>query len=394
MSTSTLAQPYGGKRIMILSSRTGGGHQSAAMALEDSLTRLARTTGNSGLWITINQVMDDAHIITRHCAQLYNFLLRYHQHTMKYYYWAIEHLKPYQNNLIMRACSRYGAQAFERFGPTALVSVHPMVQHFMAFMLKQLGLTDKIPLITVVTDPCTGFWKGWACDSVHRYYVASPDAKQQLEQFGVDAQRIEVKGMPVHAKFKPLDGPDEKLRLRAQLGLDPNRFTVLVNPGWIGGGNVPSYYQTLIEQSPEAVQLLFLTGNNPELEARTKAIIGTAYSHRCKVLGFSNEMQILMQASDTMISKLGGLTTFEALACHLPIMADHLTEPMPQERGTAEFIDRNEAGVLITSPQHALQVLDDMVGRPNYYSHLKSQAACLGQPGAVDRIAEGILQMA
>ena len=40
-----------------------------------------------------------------------------------------------------------------------------------------------------------------------------------------------------------------------------------------------------------------------------------------------------MSAANVMISKLGGLTTFEALACRVPIIADVITEPMPQEAG-------------------------------------------------------------
>jgi UDP-N-acetylglucosamine:LPS N-acetylglucosamine transferase len=32
-----------------------------------------------------------------------------------------------------------------------------------------------------------------------------------------------------------------------------------------------------------------------------------------------------MQSANVMISKLGGLTTFEALACRLPIIADATT---------------------------------------------------------------------
>jgi len=45
-----------------------------------------------------------------------------------------------------------------------------------------------------------------------------------------------------------------------------------------------------------------------------------------------------MGAANVMISKLGGLTTFEALACRLPIIADAITTPMPQEIGTANLV--------------------------------------------------------
>ena len=55
-----------------------------------------------------------------------------------------------------------------------------------------------------------------------------------------------------------------------------------------------------------------------------------------KVIGYSEEIEKLMQSANVMVSKLGGLTTFEALACRLPIIADATTPPMPQEAGTVQ----------------------------------------------------------
>src|SRR5713226_7309702 len=46
-----------------------------------------------------------------------------------------------------------------------------------------------------------------------------------------------------------------------------------------------------------------------------------------KVIGYSDEVEKLMRAANVMISKLGGLSTFEALASGVPIIADATTEP-------------------------------------------------------------------
>ena len=58
-----------------------------------------------------------------------------------------------------------------------------------------------------------------------------------------------------------------------------------------------------------------------------------------------------MSAANVMISKLGGLTTFEAFACRLPIIADVTTEPMPQEAGAAKLLAKRGAGVLVATRQ-------------------------------------------
>ncbi len=379
---------YPSQQILILSSNTGGGHQSAANALQESFLRLSP----GRVLVNVAQVLEEAHFITRYFADAYNYLLRNHQHYMKYYYSAIERIRPYESHFIFQMCLKYGTQIVERFGPSMLVSVHPMTQHFFAYILKKLRLVDKIPLITVVTDPCAGFWKGWACAEVSQYFVASDGAKLQLEAYGVPANDIQVVGMPVHSKFQPIASEEDKRHLREALNLDPNRFTVLVNAGWIGGGNVPQLYEALVNASNQNIQVVFLSGQNEELRRYAEK---TAQQMSCpvKVLGFTKEVNQWMNASDVMVSKLGGLTTFEAMACHLPIMADCLTPPMPQEAGTAEYIANSGAGTLITNPQQIVAELHQLTTTsPERYHSMQQAAAQIGRPGAVDKITSEILK--
>ena len=114
-----------------------------------------------------------------------------------------------------------------------------------ARVLKELGLAKRIPLVTVVTDPYYGFWKGWACDDVNLYLVATEEARQQLIDYGIAPERIKISGMPVHPKF---DFPDEQAAqtARTALGLDADKFTVFVNAGWEGGGNILQIFRELV----------------------------------------------------------------------------------------------------------------------------------------------------
>ena len=89
------------------------------------------------------------------------------------------------------------------------------------------------------------------------------------------------------------------------------------------------------------VQAIFLAGKNEELRIEAEEIAKTA-KFPVKVIGYSDEIEKLMQSANVMVSKLGGLTTFEALACRLPIIADATTPPMPQEAGTVK-LDRATA---------------------------------------------------
>lgn len=376
-------------RILILSSNTGGGHYSAAMALEESLLRISA----GQVLVNIAHVLEDAHVVTRKFADLYNYLLRYHQHAMRYYYGAINLLKPYESLAIYQMCLKYGQQIIERVGPQVLVSVHPMTQHFFAYLLKTLHLTDKIPLITVVTDPCAGFWNGWACDAVQQYCVASESAKQQLIEYGVPSERIEITGMPVHSRFQPIGSLEQKMALRQELGFAPDKFTVLVNAGWVGGGNIPTLFESLLALNRPDLQLVFLAGKNNKLKAQAQRLAQNS-AGPVQVLGYRKDMERLMNTADLMVSKLGGLTTFEAMASNLPILADCMTPPMPQEAGTATWISQNRTGELITSPQQIQQAVSGLMNNANEYEAMLNAVRGVGQVGAVDRITQKILASA
>ena len=109
-----------------------------------------------------------------------------------------------------------------------------------------------------------------------------------------------------------------------------------------------------------------------------------------KVIGYSEEVEQLMQAANVMVSKLGGLTTFEALACRVPIIADTTTPPMPQESGAAHMLDRRGAGVLLKHTGDIVPVVRRMVEDSRYYASLRAATATLALQGSTQRIVEEI----
>lgn len=376
------------QNVLILTSNTGGGHRSAANALENSLINVAPDQ----IFVKITQVLEEAHYLSRKAADFYNFLLRDHQDLMHYYFNAINRFRPNESKLIFKGAMGYAQRVFEKMMPDVIVSVHPMTQHFFAYVLRRLNLQDKIPLLTVVTDPYHGFWKGWACDDVSQYYVASEFARQQLMEFGVSGQKIQVVGMPVHSRFQPVTDLEKRL-MRSQLGLDPDRFTVFVNAGWIGGGNVPNIYESLLREGSTVnlpIQVIFLAGQNEDLY-RHASQLAEAAAFPVRVMGYTPQIESLMNASDIMVSKMGGLTTFEALSCRLPIIADAVTAPMPQEVQTVSFLASTGAALMLKEPNQIVPMIKSLLDSPAQYQALKEAARLHGRPGASDQIAKDVL---
>ena len=65
------------------------------------------------------------------------------------------------------------------------------------------------------------------------------------------------------------------------------------------------------------MQAIFLAGKNEALRHEAESMAAEA-NFPVKVIGYSDEVEKLMRAANVMISKLGGLSTFEALTCRVP----------------------------------------------------------------------------
>jgi UDP-N-acetylglucosamine:LPS N-acetylglucosamine transferase len=155
--------------------------------------------------------------------------------------------------------------------------------------------------------------------------------------------------------------------------LDPEKFTVFVNAGWAGGGNIKEIFKELIRGELD-VQAIFLAGKNEDLRVAAESLALEA-PFPIKVIGYSDEIEKLMSAANVMISKLGGLTTFEALACRVPIIADLITEPMPQEAGTANLIEERGAGIMLKRSADVVPVVRRMMEDQLHYSRLRAATA-------------------
>lgn len=371
-------------KILIISSDTGGGHRSAAQALSVGIQRF--WSGESAA-VRIIKAVEESHRVTDKLVGVYNWILRHKQGWMKYLYWAVNRFRPETREFFQRRCIGYIRDTFEKWCPHVVVSVHPLTQHIFGRILRELNLSGQIPLVTVVTDPCYGFWKGWACDDVSLYLVANDDARRQLVDYGVSTEKIKISGLPLHPKFREATESDAQNARRA-FGLDAEKFTIFVNAGWIGGGNIPAIFRELVRGELD-VQAIFLAGKNESLRQEAEQIARTA-KFPVRVIGYSDEIEKMMQSANVMISKLGGLTTFEALACRLPIIADATTPPMPQEAGTVRLIARRGAGLLLKKSTDIVPMIASLIGDPGKYQKMKAAAESLSVPDSTERIVREI----
>src|SRR5262245_3984687 len=139
--------------LLILSSDTGEGHNSAAAAIHDAAKA-------AGFQSKICKPLEESNPVNRSLANFYNTLLTHAPQWMGWYYRFIEKTSPNQTDIFYPKVRKYIGRLIESEKPGILLSVHPMLNHFIQRFIKEEAL--GIPCYTFVTDPFPPFWRGWA----------------------------------------------------------------------------------------------------------------------------------------------------------------------------------------------------------------------------------------
>jgi UDP-N-acetylglucosamine:LPS N-acetylglucosamine transferase len=199
-----------------------------------------------------------------------------------------------------------------------------MLNHFIQRFIKEERL--GIPCHTFLTDPFPPFWQGWASPWVDRFFVPTAEALQELTAMGVDAWKIEHVPMPVRPQFRPFT-TDARDAFREEMNLDGST-TILLNGGARGGGPLLTIYNAVRKAAPDA-NILVVCGRNEHLRLH---LVATRHP-KTRAFGFVEDIHRFIAGSDLVLTKPGALSTYEALACGVPVLLLGLRGLMPQESG-------------------------------------------------------------
>jgi UDP-N-acetylglucosamine:LPS N-acetylglucosamine transferase len=145
-----------------------------------------------------------------------------------------------------------------------------------------------------------------------------------------------------------------------------------------------------LAQVDKDIQVIFLCGHNTRLyeQMRRESL---KYDIPTHVLPFHDKIADLMSAVDLMVTKAGGLTTFEALARKLPLAFDLITKPMPQERGTVDLLVQQNLATEIRRPEDIVKIVMDLKPVPNREDVVLPAVHQLDKISASDTIARWIM---
>lgn len=386
-------------KAIILSASTGSGHMSAARAINEYLIE------NGAQSEIIDTLKYISPILNKTVTEIYDFIAKYHPKIWKMMYdtsnkKTVNKLLLSINNLI----SKKLLPLFDNFEPDVIIATHP----FAAEMISKLKSLQKIdiPLICVITDYAPHLT--WINPGVNAYVVANSDMIESMVKMGADKNDIFSFGIPVDKEFF---SKKDKAKILEEIGLSPELPTVLIMSGGNGYANVEEIYRDL-QKSDADFQIILITGRNQKLYKRMQSLTEISNQEKqdidsqknyfisklgmpnvrlnglniikkfvsenseeflqtkpTKIIYFTSEVSKYMSAADLIITKPGGLTVSEALACSLPMAL--FGEIPGQEEENANFLVGNNMAVKLDKKSSNLKSVEALLKNPDRLNYMK-----------------------
>lgn len=263
--------------------------------------------------------------------------------------------------------------------PDVIVATHIFAANLVT-KFKEKKKSDAVTFGIITDFTVHPFWETAELD----YYVTPSELlNNQMIKKGIPEERILPFGIPIDMKFSQ---SMDKQEARKLLGFEDKK-TIFVMTGSMGYGDVLGYVRELDEIEYD-FQIVTVCGNNTQLKQKIDRMKTNKEIYN---FGFVDNVDVIMDASDFIVSKPGGLTVSEALAKKLPMI---LIDPIPgQEDRNYDFLVNNGLAIGVTENFSVGEAFYQLLSSENRARCMKMMAEEIGSADAGKRLGDFIMEL-
>ncbi|MBQ9444684.1 MAG: glycosyl transferase [Clostridia bacterium] len=331
-------------RILILSCNTGEGHNSAARAIKEELDeRNVECIIEDTLSFASESVSDTV-------SKIYVSMISYWPDLWGKIYESGKTISNSKTNLLKSpayyANTLYADKLYEYIAGgefDAIIMPHLYPGEALTYIRSKYGLKTRLYMLSTDYAPAPLFEEL----DVDRYFIPHRDLFANFVNRGIPSSKLTVTGIPVSRRFtEHLD----KSEAREKLGLPKDAQIALIMGGSMGFGNIRTIVEDIAESAPEVKQII-MGGNNERLKQELR--IALCENENVRILDFTKEVPLYMDAADLLFTKPGGLTSTEACVKNIPILH---TDPIPgNETENIRFFETHGLSIPV-NPENAARI--------------------------------------
>lgn len=216
------------------------------------------------------------------------------------------------------------------------------------------------------------------------YYVTPNELLDyQMAKKGINLEKVLPLGIPIRAKFS---NRMTTKQAREELKLEQEKNTILLMSGSMGYGKMDKSLEKL-DNLPLDFQTIVVCGNNKEMYRKIR---NKSFKKRVDVYGYTDQVDIMMDAADCIITKPGGITSSEALAKGLPMI---MVNPIPgHEQRNAEFMLNNGIALYATKSFPVDEAVFSLFKNNERLDELKQTIELFGRRNAAQNLCEFLIE--
>ena len=319
-------------KILILSCNTGGGHNSAAAAIKEYFDF-------KDIFCEIRDALAFDSKLKSEFVSKSNMLLYKKVPKLfgaSYRFLENPHSKSGNESLIYSFIKRGTEKLYTYLNENkfdAVICTHVFAGMMMTELRKQYNISVRCYF--VATDYAS--YPGIEEVEMDTYFIAHKNLIPDYINYGVSEEKLIPTGIPIkRAFYKALS----KERAREFLGFSQDKKVILLMGGSLGCGPIYKFGKQLLQSMPEDAKLVVICGSNEKLVKKFESL---SSDKNLRVVGFTNKMNIYMDACDVVITKPGGLSSTESSTKLLPMIL--MGDSIGCETRNLDFFLSNEFAV-------------------------------------------------
>lgn len=354
-------------KVLLLSVKAGYGHHSTAKAIMEYFEENGHQCHMLDIFDYVNHrlgnsIQDGYLLSTKYLAKTY----------AKAYGKLTQKDEPYDRNSLVSIFSRFVSKKLEKFvaeyNPDLIIGTHSYAGVCISILADRAAF--DCPSVGIVTDfTVHPFWESTFLD----YYVIPDELlEHEMQKKGIAKKKLLPFGIPIREQFVKKNDPIEA---RKKLGIE-NIPTILIMMGSMGYGNIKKILEQ-IDTYPKDFQVLCVCGTNKKIKI---VVDECEWNKKIYSYGFVDNVDVMMDAADFIITKPGGLTTSESLAKGLPMIT---MNPLPgQEDRNLNFLVNNGAAIMVNDTYPISEAINQMFACPWRVAMMEESVRHLGKPNA------------
>lgn len=290
--------------LLILTCSTGGGHNVTAEAIADHFSARGHNCTIIDclefLPTLTAKILSEGHIfLYRKAPKLFGIGYRFEEN---------------HDTKLIRAqfmsCAKAFTKRAKELGCDATISSHPFAALITTAAKRKCGL--DVPNFFVATDyTCC---PGVSDTEQDLYFIPHKELTETFVRCGLSRENLIPSGIPVRPAFYQKLPQDQA---RDRLQLPQTGKLLLLSCGSMGAGPMQTLAVLLDQALAPNDQLAVICGTNEKL---LRSLSKKNLSNRVRLLGFTDQIDLYMDAADLILTKPGGISTTEALTKRLPLV--------------------------------------------------------------------------